>query len=191
MTYSQGGEEAALLALNLEPGHLLDIGAADGMTFSNSRALIERGWHAILVESSPDHFMTLFEEYRDHPRVDLVLATVGVASDLVSFHHTKDLVGTTEEAHFEKWREAATFDGAFYTWTVPLVRLLEEFWPLDVISIDTEGTSAKLCHELFDSGRLPRVIVVEHDSDATLDVRAFGLGYRAVYCDGNNIVYAR
>ena len=83
MSYTQGGEEAAILEAigGLQHGLVLDIGAAHPTTFSNSRALIERGWNAILVEASPDHFLSLFREYKDHERVDLILAAVSVSGD--------------------------------------------------------------------------------------------------------------
>lgn len=49
--YSQNDEEAIIMRYFANrTGRLLDIGAADGMTNSNSLALIERGWRAVLVE---------------------------------------------------------------------------------------------------------------------------------------------
>lgn len=195
MSYTQGGEEAAILGAvaGMADGSILDIGAAHPITFSNSRALIEKGWHATLVEASPDHFMTLYEEYKKHPNVDLILAAVDIEWDLVRLHHTTDLVSTIVDAHFEKWRGSADFDGEFSLLTIPICELYNRCLPIDVLSIDTEGTSAALCHSFFDSTQLawPKVICVEHDSDRTLETRAAERGYRTIYLDGNNLVLAK
>ena len=55
--YSQNGEEAVILetlaALGIEKGHLVDLGAGDGVTMSNTRALIERGWTGNLYDGDP------------------------------------------------------------------------------------------------------------------------------------------
>ena len=53
MSYTQNNEEALILNhfTNRNPSDLtvLDIGANDGKTFSNSLKVIELGWHGLLV----------------------------------------------------------------------------------------------------------------------------------------------
>ena len=55
--YSQSGEEVVIQeifdVLGIEKGHLVDLGAGDGFTMSNSRALIERGWTGDLYDGDP------------------------------------------------------------------------------------------------------------------------------------------
>ena len=55
--YSQNGEEAVILetlaAIGIEKGHLVDLGAGDGYTMSNSRALLEKGWTGNLYDGDP------------------------------------------------------------------------------------------------------------------------------------------
>jgi len=43
----------------------LDLGSNDGQTFSNTRALVERGWRGVCVEPSPTAFAKLKELYKD------------------------------------------------------------------------------------------------------------------------------
>lgn len=45
---------------------LVDVGAHDGISFSNSLPFIESGWHAILIEASPFIFEKLNANHRDH-----------------------------------------------------------------------------------------------------------------------------
>src|SRR5687768_7977670 len=58
--YSQHGEQHIILDyFGNDGGILLDIGANDGITFSNSRALLECGWYGVLVEPSEKTFAEL------------------------------------------------------------------------------------------------------------------------------------
>jgi FkbM family methyltransferase len=50
-------------------GTVVDVGAADGVNLSHSRALILAGWSAVLVDPLPDHIAALLKLYTDNPRV--------------------------------------------------------------------------------------------------------------------------
>jgi hypothetical protein len=62
-TYSQFGEDGVLQAIfsliGAENEWCIECGAADGLFFSNTRRLIDYGWHAILVEASRSVFQRL------------------------------------------------------------------------------------------------------------------------------------
>lgn len=55
--YSQSGEQEHILhyfnVMGIEKGHLVDLGASDGYTMSNSRALLDRGWTGDLYDGKP------------------------------------------------------------------------------------------------------------------------------------------
>lgn len=55
--YSQFGEEIIILdvfeKLGIEKGHLVDLGAGDGYTYSNARALLDKGWTGDLYDGDP------------------------------------------------------------------------------------------------------------------------------------------
>ena len=55
--WSQNGEQAHILhildTIGLKTGHLVDLGAGDGRTMSNTRALLERGWTGDLYDGDP------------------------------------------------------------------------------------------------------------------------------------------
>lgn len=55
--YSQNGEQADILyyldTIGLKTGHLVDLGAGDGYTMSNTRALLEMGWTGTLLDGDP------------------------------------------------------------------------------------------------------------------------------------------
>lgn len=55
--YSQNGEQAHILyyfdVMGIDKGHLVDLGAGDGFTMSNTRALLNRGWTGYLLDGDP------------------------------------------------------------------------------------------------------------------------------------------
>lgn len=72
--YSQSGEQKIILdyfgyrvtgpqsaTVPMERGTVLDCGANDGVVLSNSRALVELGWKAVLVEPAKTAFRKLME----------------------------------------------------------------------------------------------------------------------------------
>ena len=61
--YSQNDEEKIILDLLKDQpvGRLLDIGAFDGKTFSNSLALFEKGWSGVVVEPNPESLVALIK----------------------------------------------------------------------------------------------------------------------------------
>ena len=189
--YSQNDEEKYILeAVGDQPGVFLDIGAWDGKTFSNTAALADRGWSGVLVEPSPSSFNTLRERYAQNLKLQLVHAAVGVYSGLVSWWDTGgDGVSTSDPAHYATWKEAATFFRPYHIAQVTPMDLRDAFPDLrtvDVVSIDTEGTSGELfkaASGLFS----PKVWVVEYDlKDVELIEHA--KHYECVHKSSENLV---
>lgn len=62
--FSQQGEQAVILKyFGDQRGVALDVGANDGITLSNSRALVGLGWSAVLVEPAAPAFRKLLQNY--------------------------------------------------------------------------------------------------------------------------------
>ena len=71
--YSQYGEDGVIAELlriiGIDNGIAVDIGAWDGIKFSNVKALVDRGYGATMIEADEDKFKTLEHNYRDNPSV--------------------------------------------------------------------------------------------------------------------------
>jgi hypothetical protein len=72
--YTQQLEQDVILNYfeSKEHGILLDIGANDGETFSNSRALILNGWTGALVEPDPQPLYKLEKLYYHNPSIQII-----------------------------------------------------------------------------------------------------------------------
>jgi len=71
MNYSQYKEELFLLEYfsNKNNGFLVDIGAADGQTNSNTKKLIDIGWSGLLVEPNKKNFDKISELYKGNDKI--------------------------------------------------------------------------------------------------------------------------
>lgn len=190
--YSQNEEERFILeAVGVETGVLLEIGAYHPTCFSNSRALIERGWGALLIEPSPEPFLGLLKEYGTNPRVNLICAAVANEGGLVKLHATADALSTTSDVSFEKWKAVGGFYGSFWTPALTIPSILNQFGAFDFVSVDSEGTSVDLFADLLKTAMRPRALCVEHDGRLVeCGQLAQNAGYKQVYVSGENCVYS-
>ena len=90
--YSQLNEEEFILdaTAHIERGRFLDIGAYHSKTFSNTRALFERGWSGVMIDCAPRALVSLLEDYGAEERITIVNAAVAlerVIHDDVPFYY--------------------------------------------------------------------------------------------------------
>ncbi len=210
--YTQNDEEEVILRHlgGIARGTVIDIGAYDGVTFSNSRRLIEMGWSAILVEPAPDAFAQLRALYDGMARVRLVNGALAPRRGTIDFFLAESgdehsgLYATSDRD--EASRNHRLRDVTPRKMTVDAVTwsdLLDDGGrSAAFISIDTEGTSIDRLVEL-DLRALPelRVICVERDflennepcADAHARVRRFCADhfFALVHQTPENLLFAR
>jgi len=197
-SYSQYAEDETFVRLLQTQmgnctGRLLEIGAWHPTTFSNSRALIELGWSAVLVDFSPGAVKDLAKEYVNNDKVMVVqTAITPVDSGLRRFDITDEGVSTSEPEIKEKWAKVGGFYGALW---VPVLSL-DTFLSMmpgpgfDFVSIDAEGLSTELAIGLVrDCHRRPRVMCVEHDDKIVELMQVMQQQrYTAPWVNGTNII---
>lgn len=144
--YSQNDEQEFVLEFfNGRVGRLLEIGAFDGITFSNSRALLESGWTGILVEPDPFNLVKLITN--THPSAQILCAAVSNKYEMARL--------CIESYPDRGW--ASTIDTKLMgpdrvlnpnkaTVSIPTITMaeLEMFGPFDFISIDAEGMDFRI-----------------------------------------------
>lgn len=195
MSFSQYGEDD-IIAERLQelcggvPGKLLEIGAWDPITFSNSRLLIEKGWSAILIEPSPGPVKALAQTYADNARVAVISAAVTVGGGLLHLMVSDDAVTTpiADEHRILTWKESGGFYGSIFAPSIAMQALLTQFGGnFQFVSIDTEGTSVPLFIEMLRIGPRPRVVMVEHDNRIVeLNQYAEAARYQQIHINGTN-----
>lgn len=196
MTYGQNQEDAILLDhfADMPTGRLLDVGAWSPTCLSNSRALIELGWSAVLVEPSPKPFVGLLDAYGGNPNVTLVNVAVAETAGLHAWHDSNgDAVSTLDESHRRKWATQVKYSPMLVN-TCTIAQLLEAVGTLfQVLTLDVEGTSASLLR-LFPLEEMTdlKAIVVEHDGHANALASFVGtFGYHEAGRNNENVIFLR
>jgi hypothetical protein len=179
VSYSQNNEEAVLLDYfgGKADGTLLEIGAFHPTRLSNTRALLERGWSGVLCDMSPFSLANIVRAYAGNERVRVVggVITVGASGPAPVWLVPPDegrgrdgAVSTTEAWHRDRWARQGHVP--YVCGTISLAEIYAMLpSKVNLVSIDTEGTSMALAMA-FDWERFAvDAVVVEHDgSDAMI-----------------------
>lgn len=197
--YSQSGEQAHVLELaaKLPKGNFLDIGAGDGVTFSNTRALAEAGWHGVVVEPAAWAFDRLVDLYAEpgepaHPVLPVCAIVTPEHETFARFAYSRgDHLSSIDPEHERKWASQVAFRHV-YGATVRLADLLDAFGPFSVVSIDAEGITQQLVrrYRTHPQWGKVRLIVYEHDGGRTEKLPTFE-GWALIARTANNVIYAR
>ena len=168
---SQNGEE--LLLWNFfgrkRSGVYVEIGAYDGVAFSNSYFFEAVGWHGVLVEASPDLAATAAAA-RPHSRV--VQAAAGSRAGTIRFTVAEGDGGVDTLSSATPDLERIAREGGQTSEIEVPVRTLDDILgdlgePIDFVSLDVEGGELAAL-EGFDLQRFaPRVLVIEDNSGGT------------------------
>jgi FkbM family methyltransferase len=205
--YSQNDEERVILEyFGKRKGTFLSIGENDGVTFSNVRALAERGWSGRCVEPSPKAHKRLHALYKDN--IDVVVYKYAIASytGVIVLHESGNLVSRQdtslvstvipeEKKRFESSVQYEPVEVSCTTWAD-----FEGTRPdaYDMISIDAEGMDLDILKQMHALGTLDlaSLVCIEWNGDEELAkeysyilMRDQGMHLR--YTSGENLIYAR
>lgn len=171
--YSQYEEQKYILEFFGDKiGTFLDVGAADGMTFSNVYQLLLNGWAGISVEPESKTLVQLSSLYQQfNGRSEIVVAVVDTMERFVTFYENGQLSSTSQE-HIDNWEWHRQQHG--YEWrpvthrTVTLNSLLSHYSDrnIDFISVDIEGNNLGVVSATdWNLASNCKLLCVEHDQD--------------------------
>ena len=158
--YTQNREEEVILNYFGDfKGTLLDIGANDGKTLSNSLALIEKGWSGNLFEPSKEAFDKCSNLHKENKKVKVFKIAIGPVNGqaklIVSGSHFADkkdvgLLSSFYNNETEKWKKAGV---KFHTEDVDVMPFSDfenehEKVIYDFISIDAEGMDVEILRQI-------------------------------------------
>lgn len=194
--YSQNDEQFVIVDFFGDRiGSFLDIGAYNGVTFSNTYRLLELGWSGVLVEPAPSTVAALRENVRrfggDRAQV-FECAVASRGGTIPFFDDGGGAVATTSPDHVRKWHQVK-YAECQVTAVTPDTLINMTRTDFDFINIDVEGTNVEVVR-LMPWHRLPgcRLICVEHDNSdaAILDVLG-PFEFKTLHRNGENLILAR
>lgn len=197
--YSQNNEDQVILDyFGFTDGVLLSIGENDGFTFSNVRALIERGWKGVLVEPSPKAYARLEEVYKNHKGIYTYPFAIGnhngtgILNESASLINPQDvaLVSTLKPEEMDRFKTITQYtpvEVKVFRWKTFLNRL--KYKTFDFISIDAEGLDLDILRQIDLSN--VRMICVEWNGKQKEEFKSACKGFRLIHENGENLIFAR
>ena len=169
--YTQYGEQAKITEFfGTNVGRFLDVGAADGITYSNVYNLLLTGWSGLSIEPEAQAFHTILQNYKQFgDRATLLNAVISTKEEFVKFYSHGQL-STTSNDHIKKWEDhLKTYNGEWnlsYSYSVTLNNVMAQFGTdYDFVSIDIEGRNYDLVASINWNDLLKcKLVCIEHDS---------------------------
>lgn len=205
-SYSQNHEDIFIKNyFGLYTGTLLEIGANDGVTLSNSKLLIDIGWSAVLVEPG-SIFDILHTLHEGNHKVKCLNYAIGVWSGEMTLHESgchvvggKDtgLVSSLDFEETERWRN----NGVFFTEkTVPVKTISQMIADtginkFDFISIDAEGFDWEILQQIDLKAVDCKCLCIEHNSLSYLELLfteyCEGYGMKLAVKNNENLIFIK
>lgn len=206
--YSQNNEDSIVKEYfdkqNIKNGVVLDIGANDGITLSNSRLFIENGWEAHLIEPS-SVYGKIVNLYEDNEKVNFYNFGIGTSDAIVEFYESGSILQSNDTnlvssvSPTDKWKQATSFEKKevpFLTFETFLkVHFGNETPTFDFISIDAEGFDWEILSQIDLELHKTSCVCVEWNGIADLDLRftkyCNNFGLYEEHRNAENIIFVR
>ena len=193
--FTQTDEQPVILRelADIPNGKFLDIGAYDGQSLSNTRALALSGWSGTLVEPNPRLFINLLQMYGQDSRFTLINAAMSDKSGLARFF----LDGTNEQYSSSiapNAKELFSLTPYPMSYLVPTITPSDLTETYDFISIDTEGFDLEILKAMRGTSDNTRLVCIEYNQERSYDVTIKELklqGFKQVHKSRENILARR
>jgi FkbM family methyltransferase len=196
---SQYGEDNFILEFFGDKlGFLCDIGAADGLRYSNSRTLLSMGWEGLLIEPNKNSFAKLVELYSGNKSIHLLNACCYKEDkgEIDFFCDTYDGFGQISTMSDEfRQRCEEMYSPKYVAQKIRCMRttdalLLFGITKIDFLSIDCEGVDLEVLQGIDMSKFDIKLICIEHRDPNIFSVMS-DCGYARVHHTEGNDFYAK
>ena len=196
-------------------GFVLDVGAHDGYTWSNSYPLISIGWCGLLIEPHPVYASKIRDLYKDVPLGNIIVVEKAISNYVgeATLHDAGSLT-TLKPEMLEAYEQISWAKGhnKNKTYTVKIDKLNNVLYEnnikpnFDIFILDCEGSEEETL-EFFDIKYWkPKMVIVEtleirDDAERSIldmkngnfykycDDLFIGFGYKKIYVDHVNTIY--
>lgn len=202
--YSQNDEARIVQRyFNGRIGNLLDIGANDGVTFSNSYDLMQLGWFGCFMEPSPVAFAKLEKLHAGNKNAWCYNYGIAAKTGVYEFHESgahvpngQDvaLVSSIDPSETKRWKDNGV---KFKTMKVNMKSWADFIAPSDkfhFISIDAEGCDWDILQQIDLKAVSCECICIEWNSKPEL-LQLYadyckGYGMKRVGLNAENVIFA-
>jgi FkbM family methyltransferase len=184
---------------NKKNGFFVDIGAHDGITFSNSLFFEQLGWNGICVEPNPEIFKLLIKNRKCNCFELAVSDKKGIASFFQITSGPDMLSGLKDEftpQAIQRIKEEMAADPKAFNYievkTNTFDNIVNDITYIDFLSIDTEGNELKILNTIdFDKYDIQVISLENNKFDNTFQKFFYNTKYQLVARLGCDEVYVK
>lgn len=180
-------------------GTFVEIGAHDGVSWSNTSFLAELGWAGLYVEPIEHLYNKCVVNHRHHPLVNVAKYAVG-AGDTITMRQNGDTDYLfTGNPEFAKLNSATKITGEFQTIKLDTLLLNYHIQPgFDLLVIDVEGMEVEVLKGFTLGAWLPTLVIIEtHELNPNAEMAErtgyintyFLEKYKKIYTSAINTLY--
>jgi FkbM family methyltransferase len=184
-------------------GNILDLGANDGITLSNSRYFIENGWSAVLVEAGKLPYEKLMTTIL--PKTIAINSAIGNQNGYLTFYESNNLLNSDDvglvsslvEDETQRWRNAgigfSEYQVECFTWESFRDKFHLKSQNFDIISIDIEGMDYDVLTQMNLTELDCKVLCVEFNGKEMNKYVEFAdkHGMKFVHQNAENLIFSK
>ena len=193
-SYAQHGEDLLVEQLLGKIKSFIDVGANDGVLFSNTYKFAKTGAGGLCLEPSPSCFLKLRLNHLFHPRVKCVRAAVSNRSGSISFIKDgyEEVLSRVTDSSCSQNANHSIDEPTISVPALTLKKILHRyscFQQVDLLSVDVEGHEKQVFEGLQGYPFKARIIILEADKMETGRILSlpFFEDYAPKYTNGVNL----
>lgn len=165
-------------------GRFVEVGAFDGITYSNVWGLAKAGWSGVMIEPMPENLEKLYAEHKDRPNIIVVPVACSDKEGVLPMFFERE--GSREAKALELYHQIKT---------LPLDSILTDIkWhtDFDLLVIDTEDYEQPVLNGFKLGYWKPKLAIIEtHGWQREWIHERFAPLYRVYSEDGLNTLFVR
>jgi FkbM family methyltransferase len=174
-------------------GTFLDIGANDGITFSNTAYLARIGWNGVCVDASPRAFESLTDNYNSWDHIQCLNLAITTTNGPVKLEECSDtLLSSLDKSNQKEWASHNFEWKEVEVEGVTFQELLNrsKYKTFDFISIDAEKHDLDILRQIDLNAVGCQLICIEH-SGRMSEVKRLCAGFHQIHFNGVNMIMGR
>ena len=160
ISYSQHGEDNIISALSPVPiKSFIDIGANDGVLFSNTFKFAKEGASGLCIEPSSKAFRKLCLNHLFHPKVKCLKGAISNSTGILYLKEDgyEETLSTVSDKPSDACKKIHSYKFDC------LLHRFPKYKNIDLLSIDVEGHELKVFQDLDNKSFYSRFIIIESD----------------------------
>jgi len=188
-------------------GVFVEVGAFDGLSWSNTFGLAVAGWKGIFFEPQPEFYVKCVENYQDFENIKIINSCVGDHAGEIKLY-TGYSLATTDLDSLKEYNKIDWFKGVlneekFITASIDTLDSFLEKESItksfDLLVIDVEGAEYDVLRGFTISEWKPKMVIIELHEDNQYESLKKNLaeilkyfednGYEKIFKDENNSIF--